>query len=104
MSAAVTRAIPETRSRTGLAPGFTVSEIVSPGCAWSVAASCWSSAISPDRSDPRRNRSVWKAAGYDRGTASIAPAPERIVPTPGAVCSSPANGAVAAGAAWRTPA
>ena len=61
-SAAVTTATPDTGRRTGCWPRRTVIATRSPICAWSVAASCWSSTTAPSRSPPRSIRIVWKWA------------------------------------------
>ena len=58
MSGAVISATPETRKRSGRAPGRAVSETTSPMCAWSVAAICWSSTIAPGFSEPCKKRKV----------------------------------------------
>ena len=46
---------------------------------------------------------MWMRCAYDGCTARIEPAPDRIVPTLGAACSSPLKPAVATGSAASTP-
>ena len=63
VSPAVTFAIPLTGRRTGGRPFRVVSRISSPTCAWSVAASCWSSTRPPERSAPWSMRKAAKCCG-----------------------------------------
>ena len=102
-SGAVTSATPLTRNRCGGAPGRGVSVTVSPSCACSVAASCWSSTISPGRSDPRRKRKVWRCAQVAGRDGEDRARPELDRPERGPRCDTPANGAVATAEACATP-